>query len=68
MLELGKYDHMKSLNLNPNCTGLVCTMIILGGGLGGPPSDAAKFGMHLRNCAKRKILVLFFSKTAILLV
>ena len=59
--------------LNPKCTGLFCTMIILGGGgaleaplqISAPKGPiAAKFGTHLRNCAKSKTSVLFFSKTA----
>ena len=43
------------LSFNPNCTGLFRSPK-------GP--IAAKFGTHLRNCAKRKISVLFFFKTA----
>ena len=63
----------QGLTFNPNCTGLFCAMKILGGGggLGGPlqmsaPKGpiAAKYGTHLRNCAKRKTLALFFSKIA----
>ena len=53
---------------NLNCTGLFCTMIILGGG--GPRRPTlqtsapkgpivAKFGTRLRNCAKRKTCVIF---------
>ena len=60
-------DHILVM-INPNYTGIFCTMIILGGGgwvLGGPlqisaPKGpiAAKFGTHLRNCAKRKTSVI----------
>ena len=39
---------VSSQTLNPNCTGLFCTMIILGGGGGGaleaPPSDLGPKG------------------------
>ena len=59
------------LFINTNCTGLFCTMIILGGGGGGSSEApfrsrplAAKFGTRLKNCAERNTSVLFLSKTA----
>ena len=53
--------------INPYCTGLFCTLKILGGGASEAPLQilvpkgpiAVKFGTHLTNCAKRKTMVLF---------